>query len=150
MEWNDWWWWGNCWGIILFVNYNSMILICVVLVLVGIYLLYFVIGVNNMVKLVVLFLVEGFFFFVKYKVFFVIDIVVKVVENCCYFLDYNIVINFWDDECLEIWGFFWVIDLYVEKNVDVYLGLCCDFVVVFVVCFFFYWNIFVFFVGVFV
>ncbi|XP_052695458.1 atrial natriuretic peptide receptor 1-like isoform X4 [Crassostrea angulata] len=127
-----------------------MILARAVLVLAGIYSLHLATGANNTVKLAVLLPAEGPFPFVKHKVLPAIDIAVKVVENRRYLPDHNIVINFRDDECSETWGPLRAIDLYVEKNVDVYLGPCCDFAVAPVARFSPHWNIPVLSAGAFV
>lgn len=142
--------WGNRRGTSLLADHNNMILAREVLVLAGICSLHLATGANNTVKLAVLLPAEGPFPFVKHKVLPAIDIAVKVVENRRYLPDHNIVINFRDDECSETWGPLRAIDLYVEKNVDVYLGPCCDFAVAPVARFSPHWNIPVLSAGAFV
>lgn len=107
-------------------------------------------GVNNTVKLAVLLPEQGKFPFVKYKVLPAIEIAVKKVESGQFLPNHNITINYKDDECSETMGPLRAIDLYVAKEVDVYLGPCCDFAVAPVARFAPYWNIPVISAGAFV
>ncbi|XP_048750952.1 atrial natriuretic peptide receptor 1-like isoform X6 [Ostrea edulis] len=127
-----------------------MILARGLFILVGIYMLNVARGVNNTVKLAVLLPEQGKFPFVKYKVLPAIEIAVKKVESGQFLPNHNITINYKDDECSETMGPLRAIDLYVAKEVDVYLGPCCDFAVAPVARFAPYWNIPVISAGAFV
>lgn len=132
-------------------DYYNMILPREILVLLaGICTLHLATGSNNTVKLAVLLPAVGPYPFVKHKVLPAIDIAVKKVESRRYLPDHDIVINFRDDECSETMGPLRAIDLYVEKEVDIYLGPCCDFAVAPVARFAPYWNIPVISAGAFV
>lgn len=93
------------------------------------------------VKLGVLLPSRGNFPFVKGKIIPAIEYAIASIEADQKLPSHTLVINYRDSECSETIGPLKAIDLYVDKDVDIFFGPVCDYAVAPIARFSGYWNI---------
>ncbi|XP_021375586.1 atrial natriuretic peptide receptor 1-like isoform X2 [Mizuhopecten yessoensis] len=93
------------------------------------------------VKLGVLLPSRGNYPFIKDKVLPAIEYAIESIENSTKLPNHKFVVNYRDSECSETIGPLKAIDLYVDRDVDVFFGPVCDYAVAPIARFSGYWNI---------
>ncbi|XP_069101885.1 atrial natriuretic peptide receptor 1-like isoform X3 [Argopecten irradians] len=93
------------------------------------------------VKLGVILPSRGDHLFIKNKVLPAIEYAIDSIENSTKLPNHKLVVNYRDSQCSETIGPLKAIDLYVDKEVDVFFGPACDYAAAPIARFSAYWNI---------